>query len=633
MSSPNNVEIQRRNQENAEARLAEIQRRDQENAKRFIEEEDSDEEDTTGNIFTIPGTNIQAPTRCFSAEYNKEINTATWYQNQEHILFIMKFTANTEGVIICTSVNELVASLTDENRVLYRCIGNSGVIVSTNLDRDGISATIDDIEPGEGFNLNMNNIDLNTAYIPFSYGCDEKGMPIIGYLTEHNIQEILRLVTHSWCPRIFNIIFVDTISFTISKCNTVLATESNNWVGTNHSQFGSTILRFIVEGMADEECDYNPTSFQPIESVTTNNEDNYRRIRARIYPAVTYTNEDDCQSSFQDDCQSSSQDDCQSSSQDACQSSSQDDYQRILQDACQSSSQDACQNIEYNNHELSDDIEQYEAQVDRLNENNDILLFYVDTIPNTIETITYLEDMEIKCARLLQFYEAAIMFIPPNITTEQDILSILYKIAIERAKNVVTYVQKFNPPNNRAEKQILFSVIVLNELITKIIETQFIEFKKRKEWELACDMAIAAENATKQYIGHYSSISTDELHLYIVNEVKMTKIAQNLREKVVEAKRSVVAWEKADAIAEENFQVWKNFTKDNLINRSPIEIIKSLKIALGLSLKIVSKIQYAILEETYTSSYNQKAWRKKGFYAQPWADVMIAAVNIIQLII
>jgi hypothetical protein len=233
----------------AQAKLTEIQLRDREHAKRFMALEEEEEEEHES--FTVPGTDIVVPGRCFNAENAGFINTSSWFSNSEHILFIMNFTPKIK--VICTSTQELVAAMTDENRVVYNCVGETGIIISGNSERNGREGTIYDLHPDEGFNLHIDRIHFLTAYVPFAYGYDGGGLPNIGYLTETTIQEILKQVAGNESTRVFRLSFVNTIPFTISKRNTIAGTESHDWVSNNHAQLGSTIAHFTVEGIIDEE--------------------------------------------------------------------------------------------------------------------------------------------------------------------------------------------------------------------------------------------------------------------------------------------------------------------------------------------------------------------------------------------
>ena len=165
--------------------------------------------------------------RCLDTDSGKEINTSTWYPEPNHILFLMG------DDITCTSIDSLEKSMLNESTSLYKCTE----------------------QETEGEQLYSYPVDLNTTYILFTYRdpTDKIGRPAVGYLPQSHVRKIIQLTKNIDAIRIFIIDFVDTVPFTISKRNTIKATESPNLVSEMHCQAGSGVAIFKVRDFDMEE--------------------------------------------------------------------------------------------------------------------------------------------------------------------------------------------------------------------------------------------------------------------------------------------------------------------------------------------------------------------------------------------
>ena len=203
-----------------------------------------DDEDTDDYI--IPETDRKVPPRCFNMQATGDINTSSWYPTPENILFSIEFYPGAETEIVCTSSVELRHTMVDQSRVLYKCSSSSGYKAGTS-----IHVTLDELEDGENMDISINDVDISTAYIPFTYGIDGT-TTINGYLPEWQIKRILTQTDSELVTRIYDLVFVDTISHTASKFNTSAGTENPNYVSTNHCQAGSSIIIFKVVEFGDQ---------------------------------------------------------------------------------------------------------------------------------------------------------------------------------------------------------------------------------------------------------------------------------------------------------------------------------------------------------------------------------------------
>ena len=209
-------------------------------AQRFahLAEEDEDEEEATGPYGLPNGT--QVPGRCFNIMDAENINTSSWYPEEDNILFLIEFYPGAEPDLVCTNVQILENALRNETAIIYRCGGNLGFEAGTFRQ-----VILSNIPSGMAVDVAMTSIDFSVEYIPFSYGID--GITVMnGYLPRYEVERILSQVGDG-TSKLFTIVFRDTISHTVSKNNTSRGTESANFVSTNHCQAGSAVMVFQVK--------------------------------------------------------------------------------------------------------------------------------------------------------------------------------------------------------------------------------------------------------------------------------------------------------------------------------------------------------------------------------------------------
>ncbi len=200
--------------------------------------DDDQEEDATGPYDLPNGT--QVPGRCFSIMDAEDINTSSWYPEENNILFLVEFYPGAEPDLVCTNTEILENALRNETAINYRCGGNIGYIAGT-----GREIRIDTLQEGVAFDVAMTSIDFSVEYIPFSYGLD--GTTVMnGYLPRTEVERILTEVADG-SSKLFTMVFVDTISHTVSKNNTARGTQGPDYVSTNHCQAGSAIMVFQVK--------------------------------------------------------------------------------------------------------------------------------------------------------------------------------------------------------------------------------------------------------------------------------------------------------------------------------------------------------------------------------------------------
>jgi hypothetical protein len=210
-------------------------------AQRFAHlgvDDDDEEEEATGPYDLPNGT--QVPGRCFSIMDAEDINTSSWYPEENNILFLVEFYPGAEPELVCTNTEILENALRNETAINYRCGGNIGFIAGT-----GNQIRIDTLPEGVAFDVAMTSIDFSVEYIPFSYGLDGT-TSMNGYLPRTEVERILTEVADG-TSKLFTIVFVDTISHTVSKNNTARGTQGPNYFSTNHCQAGSAIMVFQVK--------------------------------------------------------------------------------------------------------------------------------------------------------------------------------------------------------------------------------------------------------------------------------------------------------------------------------------------------------------------------------------------------
>jgi hypothetical protein len=190
--------------------------------------------------YIIPGTNKSIPARCFNTIEGGDINTSSWYPTKENILFSIEFYPGADIEIVCTSLKELEISMKNQSTVMYKCSGNSGYKAGTD-----IPTTLEELGDGENMDIGINNVDLSISYIQFTYGVDTNSA-ITGYLPESQVKSIIQETNDGNVTKIYDLVFVDTISHTASKLNTPTGTEPPNYISTNHCQAGSSILVYKV---------------------------------------------------------------------------------------------------------------------------------------------------------------------------------------------------------------------------------------------------------------------------------------------------------------------------------------------------------------------------------------------------
>lgn len=209
-------------------------------AQRFahLADDDEDEEEATGPYSLPNGT--QVPGRCFSIMDAEDINTSSWYPEEDNILFLIEFYPGAEPDLVCTNVQILENALRNETAINYRCGGNLGFEAGT-----GREVRLDNIPDGMAVDVAMTSIDFSVEYIPFSYGIDGT-TSLNGYLPRYEVERMLSQVGDG-TSKLFTLVFRDTISHTVSKNNTSRGTEGADFVSTNHCQAGSTIMVFQVK--------------------------------------------------------------------------------------------------------------------------------------------------------------------------------------------------------------------------------------------------------------------------------------------------------------------------------------------------------------------------------------------------
>jgi hypothetical protein len=211
-------------------------------AQRFAhladDDDDEEEEEATGPYSLPNGT--QVPGRCFSIMDAEDINTSSWYPEEDNILFLIEFYPGAEPDLVCTNVQILENALRNETAINYRCGGNIGFVAGT-----GREIRLDNVPDGVAVDVSMTSIDFSVEYIPFSYGID--GTTVMnGYLPRTEVERMLSQVGDG-TSKLFTLVFRDTISHTVSKNNTSRGTEGADFVSTNHCQAGSAIMVFQVK--------------------------------------------------------------------------------------------------------------------------------------------------------------------------------------------------------------------------------------------------------------------------------------------------------------------------------------------------------------------------------------------------
>ena len=219
-------------------RMREEQRLAAQRFAHLANDDDEEEEEATGPYDLPNGT--QVPGRCFSIMDAENINTSSWYPEEDNILFLIEFYPGAEPDLVCTNVQILENALRNETAINYRCGGNLGFVAGT-----GREIRLDNVPDGVAVDVAMTSIDFSVEYIPFSYGID--GTTVMnGYLPRYEVERILSQVGDG-TSKLFTLVFRDTISHTVSKNNTSRGTEGADFVSTNHCQAGSAIMVFQVK--------------------------------------------------------------------------------------------------------------------------------------------------------------------------------------------------------------------------------------------------------------------------------------------------------------------------------------------------------------------------------------------------
>ena len=223
-------------------RVAQHQAQVRETAARFSDESSDDDEEVSTEPYVLPNSDKQVPGRCFSIMDAEDINTSSWYPEEDSILFMVEFYPGAEADLVCTNVEVLQKAMNNETGINYKCGSRRGFIAGTqtevNLD--------DDLPEGIGIDVAMTDIDYSVEYIPFSYGIDGT-TSMNGYLPRNQVEYMLDIVETGRQIRVFTLEFSDTISHTVSKNNTQRGSELADFVSTNHCQAGSAIIVFRVK--------------------------------------------------------------------------------------------------------------------------------------------------------------------------------------------------------------------------------------------------------------------------------------------------------------------------------------------------------------------------------------------------
>ena len=218
-------------------------------AQRFAHLADDEEEEEATGPYSLPN-GTQVPGRCFSIMDAEDINTSSWYPEEDNILFLIEFYPGAEPDLVCTNVQILENALRNETAINYRCGGNLG------FEAGKEEVRLDNIPDGMAVDVAMTSIDFSVEYIPFSYGIDGT-TSLNGYLPRYEVERMLSQVEDGELlnafygtddtSKLFTLVFRDTISHTVSKNNTTRGTEGADFVSTNHCQAGSAIMVFQVK--------------------------------------------------------------------------------------------------------------------------------------------------------------------------------------------------------------------------------------------------------------------------------------------------------------------------------------------------------------------------------------------------
>ena len=203
----------------------------------------------------INGTNVMP--RCFNTYAYGEINTSSWILEEDSILFLINF-PDSDTKLVCTNIDTLKDALNNENRIMYKCTSQKGLISRTKepifIDQNNQiynPNTYELLIPQPPFiALSMDSMDLSKEYIPFTYGYTDT-YPENGYILRSQIEEIIRRVESTEHTLLFTLEFSDTISHTVSKNNTSLGRDEPDHDSNAHCQAGTSIMIYNVNELAE----------------------------------------------------------------------------------------------------------------------------------------------------------------------------------------------------------------------------------------------------------------------------------------------------------------------------------------------------------------------------------------------
>ena len=187
--------------------------------------------------------------RCFSVMDGSDINTSDFYPEPDSILLMIEFVDGTTQ-LVCTSVEILQNSLSDENKMVYRCFSTGFVEINhVTYPENAIPTGVH----GYDIPITRANVDTQIAYMPIIYGFESDGYRVkVLYISDRSVTRIIN-ESRSLGARIFSLTFDDAIYHTISKRNDPNRTEGQWYRGNNHCQSGSNIMVYKVVEFEDDD--------------------------------------------------------------------------------------------------------------------------------------------------------------------------------------------------------------------------------------------------------------------------------------------------------------------------------------------------------------------------------------------
>lgn len=221
--------------------------------QKYTEQEELDDDSYNLNGKDIPGI-------CFNVLNAGDIKTSSWISEENSILFLIKFT-ETDIKLVCTNIEILKNSLNEETRIMFACTSQKGWTSSNQevfIDKDNEIYDRKNYKllRQQPIKLSMDSMDLSREYIPFTYDFD--GIyPANGYILRSQIEEIINRSEQTQDTLLFTLEFLDTISVTVSKNNTILGTELQDAESNAHCQSGTSIIIYnVIELPKPEPINY-----------------------------------------------------------------------------------------------------------------------------------------------------------------------------------------------------------------------------------------------------------------------------------------------------------------------------------------------------------------------------------------